>query len=90
MSKVKMFGTKEMADVRRSDKAPKKWFRSSRFFKQEGKWYFYTREGTMEGPHSNLERAEERLQEYIRVMNSGFMPRDSKLHLEPLLDPRRH
>lgn len=85
-----MLGMNEMTDVRRSDKEPKKWFRSSRYFKQEGKWFFYTREGTMEGPHSDLERAEERVKEYIRVMNSGFMPRNSKLHLEPLRDPRRH
>ena len=79
-----MFGVKEMRDVRRSDKEPKKWFRSSRFFKQEGKWFFYTREGTMEGPFSDLDRAAERLQEYIKVMNSGFMPRNSTLELAPL------
>jgi len=78
-----------MADVRRSDKEPKKWFRSSRFFKEQGKWFFYTREGTMEGPFSDLEHAELRLEEYIKIMNSGFMPRDSKLRVEPRQVPPR-
>ena len=80
-----------MTDVRRSDKEPRKWFRSSRFFKQEGKWFFYTREGTIEGPFSDMEHAEGRLREYVKIMNSGFMPRDSKLRVEPVQDSgRRH
>ena len=73
-----------MTDVRKTDKELRAWFRSSRFFKQEGKWFFYTREGTMEGPFSELQDAEARLNEYIKILNSGFMPEDSKLGLEPL------
>ena len=73
-----------MVEVRRSDNKSRAWFRSSRFFKQEEKWFFYTREGTMEGPFSELQDAEQRLREYIKIMNSGFMPSDSKLNLEPL------
>ena len=73
-----------MTDARKSDEKSKAWFRSSRFFKQQGKWFFYTREGTMEGPFSELQDAENRLNEYIKIMNSGFMPDDSKLNLEPL------
>ena len=77
-----------MTEGRKSDKAPRKWFRSSRFFKEGGKWYFYTREGTMEGPFAELEDAEYRLQEYIKIMNSGFMPANSSLSLEPKLEPK--
>jgi hypothetical protein len=83
-----------MEDNRRTDRETRKWFRSSRFFQQEGCWYFYTREGSMEGPFVLLDQAEERLAEYIKVMNSGFMPRDSKLALEPEpgldLEPKEH
>ena len=38
----------------------------------------------MEGPFSELQDAENRLNEYIKIMNSGFMPDDSELNLEPL------
>ncbi len=78
-----------MEDVRRTDKAPRKWFRSSRFFKEGGAWYFYTRESTMEGPFDQLQSAQERLSEYIKIMNSGFMPRDSSLRVEPRLEEKR-
>lgn len=81
-----------MADIRKTDSETKKWFRSSRFFKDEGHWFFYTREGTMEGPFEILQYAENRLEEYIKVMNSGFLEEGSKLSLEPLprleLEPR--
>jgi hypothetical protein len=78
-----------MAEMRRTDKEPKKWFRSSRFFKENGSCYFYTREATMEGPFDQLERAQERLAEYIKIMNSGFMPDDSSLRVEPKLEPKK-
>jgi hypothetical protein len=73
-----------MADKRKTDLAPQTWFRSGRFFRDGGKWFFNTREGTLEGPYAELADAENGLLEYIRIMNSGFMPRDSKLELEPL------
>jgi hypothetical protein len=73
-----------MTETRKSDKESRAWFRSSRFFQEEGKWFFYTREGTMEGPFSELQDAEKRLEEYVKIMNSGFMPDDSKLNLEPI------
>jgi hypothetical protein len=37
----------------------------------------------MEGPFGELADAENKLKEYVKIMNSGFMPRDSKLELEP-------
>lgn len=72
-----------MADIRRTDSEARKWFRSSRFFKEGASWFFYTREGTMEGPFDTLSTAETRLEEYVKIMRSGFMPNDSKLRVEP-------
>ena len=37
----------------------------------------------MEGPYWELTEAENKLKEYIKIMNSGFMPKDSMLTLEP-------
>jgi Domain of unknown function (DUF6316) len=74
----------QMTDKRKTDVLPQTRFRSGRFFKNEGKWFFNTREGTMEGPYEELAGAESRLKEYIKIMNSGFMPKYSTLKLEPL------
>ena len=73
-----------MSERRRTDKEARSWFRSRRFFIDNGKWYFKTREGTTEGPFGELKDAEIRLKEYIKITNSGFMPRDSMLDLEPI------
>jgi hypothetical protein len=73
-----------MKEARKTDAELRSWFRSGRFFRDGGKWYFNTREGTIEGPFEERTEAEDRLKEYIRIMNSGFMPRDSKLELEVL------
>jgi hypothetical protein len=73
-----------MKEARKTDAELRSWFRSRRFFRDGGKWYFNTREGTIEGPFEERTEAEDRLKEYIRIRNSGFMPRDSKLELEVL------
>jgi hypothetical protein len=73
-----------MTEKRKTDLTPQTRFRANRFFKDGGKWYFNTREGTMEGPFEELKEAENKLSEYIKIMNSGFMPRDSRLELTPL------
>ena len=73
-----------MKEGRKTDAVLRSWFRSGRFFKDGGKWYFNTREGTVEGPFEERTEGETRLIEYIRIMNSGFMPKDSKLALDPL------
>ena len=39
--------------------------------------------GNNGGPVSELVDAEKRLEEYINIMNSGFMPEDSELSIEP-------
>jgi hypothetical protein len=73
-----------MSERRRTDKETRSRFRSRRFILDNGKWYFNTREGTLEGPFGELKDAEKRLEEYIKIVNSGFMPSDSVLGLEPL------
>ena len=42
---------------RREGDSGKKYFRSDRFYSQEGKWFFDTRESTQEGPFDSLEEA---------------------------------
>jgi hypothetical protein len=38
----------------------------------------------MEGPFELRREAEYRLDDYIKIMNSGFMPADCELSLEPV------
>ena len=73
-----------MSDQRRTDREANTQFRVSRFMQNGGRWFFFTREGTLEGPFCFQHEAEERLEIYKRVMSSGFMPLDSKLALQPL------
>ena len=73
-----------MADKRKGDSEPYTRFRSGRLFKDGGKWYFCTREGTTEGPFELRAEAEEQLKVYIKILCSGFMPSDSILTIEPL------
>jgi hypothetical protein len=37
-------------------------------------WFFYTREGTLEGPFEGELEANLQLDKYIRVMTSGLLP----------------
>jgi hypothetical protein len=62
-------------------------FRPSRFVKTDGKWYFATREGTMEGPFELRREAEHKLDSYIKIMLSGFVSRDRTLSVHPLHEP---
>ena len=77
-----------MSDRRKKDSDAYTKFRPSRFVKEGGKWYFSTREGTMEGPFELKPDAEDRLNSYIKIMASGFMPRDSKLSIQPFNVPK--
>ena len=55
---------------RRSDTTKNEYSRSpERLFRQEGQWYFQTREGDR-GPHDTREGAELRLDRYVETM--GF------------------
>jgi len=76
-----------MYDQRRTDSQACARFRTNRFIKDGDKWFFCTREGTTEGPFGFKHEAEERLEVYKRVMQSGFMPKDSELAIQPLDTP---
>jgi hypothetical protein len=58
--------------------------RPNRFYVEAGKWYFETREGTIEGPFDYLLDAEARLEAYLESLESGGMRRRGMLELEPL------
>ncbi|MCB1707924.1 MAG: hypothetical protein KDI10_04200 [Halioglobus sp.] len=73
---------------RRDDSGAYTRFRSNRFCQQGGKWFFFTRERTMEGPFDYRAAAEIRLADYIKVMTSGLMPTDCDLAILPL-DPSK-
>ena len=68
---------------RRDDVAVFTKFRSDRFTQQHGKWYFFTREGTVEGPFDYRRAAENRLEHYIKVMSSGVLDSDCTLSILP-------
>ena len=56
-------------------------FRSDRLQQDGGKWYFYTREGTMEGPFEDKVEALEALDKYITIMKLELIEPDSNLSL---------
>ena len=72
-----------MTDQRTGDSKPHSKFRADRFIKDGGEWYFLTREGTIEGPFERKLDAENRLEDYIKVMVSGLLP-ETPLSLQPL------
>ena len=43
------------------------WSRSDRLREESGKWYFRTREGTVEGPYADRGNAESELDTYIKL-----------------------
>ncbi|MEP1593317.1 MAG: DUF6316 family protein, partial [Halieaceae bacterium] len=73
-----------MRDARSTDKSAFAKFRPQRFFKDSGKWFFHTREGTFEGPFERRSEAESRLEDYIRIAQSGYMNLRRDLSLQPL------
>ncbi len=76
-----------MAEKRKNDDdARRSWLRSgSRTFEVNGLWYFQTREGATEGPFTDRYAAQSMLDEYVKVMQSGFA---SSLKLELLDDDK--
>ncbi|MFZ5722898.1 MAG: DUF6316 family protein [Pseudomonadota bacterium] len=56
-----------MSDKKRSgEESTRKFFRSDRISVSNGKFFFSSREGTLEGPFSSREEAERELAMYIR------------------------
>ena len=73
-----------MDNQRKSDFSVCTRSRNNRFFKDNNRWYFSTREGDAEGPFDSMREAERELKNYKTVLASGFMPRDSSLPIQPL------
>ena len=74
-----------MAERRSSDAlGVKSLFRSNRMPQQAGKWYFETREGSLEGPFDTELDAAVGLDDYVKIMSSGLLEDDSELTLQPL------
>ena len=70
-----------MADKRTTDRDTRTWFRSDRFFCERGKWYFHTREGTVEGPFDCRLKANYHLDTYIKLHQTGLFQSDSGISL---------
>lgn len=71
-----------MTDTRETDTTNSRtYFRSDRLQKDGGKWYFYTREGTMEGPYDDKIEALEALDKYIAIIKLELIEPDSNLSL---------
>lgn len=73
-----------MAHKRKSDPTERTWFRSGRMFKDGLKWYFHTREKTIEGPFHNELLAHAQLEIYIALQQSSFLANDNTYSLTPL------
>jgi hypothetical protein len=69
-----------MARKRKSDPpGARTRYRTNRFVQEGKKWFFFTREGTIEGPFENEFRASEGLQVYLQVLNMNLLSVDSGL-----------
>jgi hypothetical protein len=55
-----------MTGIRKGESEAQPRYRKSRFFVAIDKWYFLTREGTVEGPFERRVDAEKNLNTYIR------------------------
>lgn len=62
-----------MSRCRKDDFGRREWSRSDRLFEDEMMWYFFTREGTIEGPFRDRCEAHLEFDVYIRAMNSPLL-----------------
>lgn len=56
-------------------------YRSERLQQDRGRWYFSTREGTLEGPYDDRLSAREAMERYVAVMSLQLIEPESKLSL---------
>ncbi len=73
-----------MQPSRSTDDKPYTKYRSDRFFEAQGRWYFYTREGTTEGPFGRRDAAQQGLENYLKVVATGLFDDALGLSLEPI------
>jgi hypothetical protein len=60
-----------MTSMRRDESESTPRFRVSRFFHSMDKWYFITREGTVEGPFEHRGEAEQILETYLNGLDGA-------------------
>jgi hypothetical protein len=69
-----------MAKKRKSDPpGARTRYRTNRFVREGKNWFFFTREGTIEGPFDDEFKASEGLQVYLQVLNMNLLSVDSSL-----------
>ena len=73
-----------MEKQRTSDPKPLAVYRSDRVILEDGKWFFFTREGTIEGPFRDKVVCLNQLDMYIKVMQSGMLSERSDTILNAL------
>ena len=69
-----------MAPKRKTDSGPVTVYRSDRITSESGKWFFFTRKGTIEGPFRDKLVCLNQLEMYIKVMQSGMLSDENDLH----------
>jgi hypothetical protein len=74
-----------MSNRRKGEENQAPRFRTDRFIHNGEKWYYETREGNTEGPFRTRLEAEAHLDNYIKLLNSGWWNDDTTgLELEPV------
>ena len=72
--------SRPMKGKRKDDRPGTKiWFHTDRMINENGRWYFATREGTIEGPFNSELRASEALEAYIGMLDMKISPTSAKL-----------
>lgn len=80
-----------MSTHRKKDRSTARcYFRSDRLTEEGGKWYFSTREGTMEGPYRDKFKALEGLQAYITIVQLHLVDDELTLEAAPRMLPTLH
>ncbi len=62
--------------------------RTGRMFRDNGNWFFKTREGDTVGPFQEELEASTQLEVYIRLVSSGLLPFQEVLRPAPLVKKR--
>lgn len=70
-----------MAQKRKADPEPSAVYRTDRIISEAGKWFFFTREGTIEGPFRDKVLCLNQLEMYIKVKQSGMLSEENDEHL---------
>jgi Domain of unknown function (DUF6316) len=73
-----------MIHKRASDTREGTYFRSNRMIRENGKWFFLTRESTVEGPYETEHEAQTYLSDYIKRMKSINLAAGEKFTLQPM------